>query len=184
MVARVALGLLVGRRLGPLGDPGLEQRDLRGRERLSFRRHPLRLVGRGHSGHEQALGGILRLDRRPALAPFDGQRRGIEPQARLLLQRPVAGVAALLQDRLDLADDNRPARRPSHRGGPGHAGGADQPRRRQPNDRAGAVVHGMTRVWWSNCWSAAGGRKPNRSIVGRLRGVRNRFCLGGSGPQI
>ena len=104
MLARVFLGRLIGRRRGPLVDPAAEGRDLLGRERRPLRRHPQLRVGLGHPVDEQALPGLSGLDRGPAVAAATDERRGVEPEPGLLLERAVAGVAALLEDRLDLAD--------------------------------------------------------------------------------
>ncbi len=104
VVARVAGWLLVGGGRGSLVDPGPNQGDLVGRQRLALGGHPLCEIGRGDLGDQQALAALGRLDRRTALAAAPGRRRRIEPQGGLALERAVAGVAPGLQDRLDLAE--------------------------------------------------------------------------------
>ena len=44
---------------------------------------------------------VPRHDRRPAVSALPDRHARVQPEPRLLLQRPVAGVAASLQDRLD-----------------------------------------------------------------------------------
>ena len=99
----VGLRLVGGLRPGV--DPRLQPRDLLGRERLplSRRGHPPILVA-GDGVDEQALGALAGDDRRASVPPGPHVRRGVEPQPRVLLQRPVAGDAPPAQERLDVAD--------------------------------------------------------------------------------
>ena len=77
-------------------DPGAEHRDLRGREPLASRRHGDLLLARNHAD-EAAGGAVAGLD--------DAHRRGllIEAKTAHLLRRPVADVAALGEQRLNVA---------------------------------------------------------------------------------
>src|SRR5262249_59017728 len=52
---------------------------------------------------EQALVRLARLDRRAAVTPAADRSPRVEAEPPRLLQRPVAGVTPLLQDRLDVA---------------------------------------------------------------------------------
>ena len=99
------VGLLLVGGLRPRVDPRLQPRDLLGRERLplSRRRHPPILVA-GDGLDEQALGALAGDDRRTTVPPGPHARRGVEPQPRVLLQRPVASDAPPAQERLDVAD--------------------------------------------------------------------------------
>src|SRR5438067_3224837 len=100
MLARAAHGrrdLFVERALGPLVNPALENADLFGRQRLFIERHARDFAPAADDLDEQALGTLARHDGRPLVAAAAGERASVEPQARLLLVRTVAGRAALHQ---------------------------------------------------------------------------------------
>src|SRR5262249_33883112 len=117
---------------GPLIDPGAEQADLLGRERLArpFGRHLVVLVEAGGITDQAALGALARHDRRPAVTPGHRAIFDVQRQAALLFLRAVAAIAVPRQDRRDVAGIvDRPAGRGGERRsrrrliGSGHAGG-------------------------------------------------------------
>ena len=100
----VGLRLLPFRCLRALLDPRLQERELRGGQRLTLRRHSRTRFRVAHAFEEQTRRGLARLDRGPGLPAGGRERAGVEAQLRLLLQRAVARVAPLAQDRLDVAE--------------------------------------------------------------------------------
>ena len=104
------------RPLRALIDPGPKDADLVGRQPISLRGHPLFRVEARDATDEVALGTVAGPDGLDAVAAApEGRRLLVEPQAGLLLLRPVAGVAACLEDRSDVPsviDGPRRARRP------------------------------------------------------------------------
>jgi len=97
-------GLLLVGGQRPRVDPRLEPPDLLGRERLplSRRGHP-EVLAPDDRLDEQALGTMARDDRGTTISPRADAGRGVETQARLLLQGPMTGNALPSQDRLDVA---------------------------------------------------------------------------------
>src|SRR5262249_48369826 len=93
------------RGLGTLVDPRAKHGELAVAERdsLALGRHALGDVRRGAAIDEQAFPALAGLDGRPALAAAADELRGVQPESRLLTDRPVATCAPLGQYRLDLA---------------------------------------------------------------------------------
>ena len=97
-------------------DPGSKDGDLVGGQPISLRGHPLFRVEARDATDELALGTVAGPDDLDAVAAApEGRRLLVEAQAGLLLLRPVAGVAARLEDRPDVPgviDGPGRARRP------------------------------------------------------------------------
>ena len=93
------------RRFCALVDPGGQLGDFFGCKGCAvvFGRHPP-AVGAGNGLDQQALLALARHDRRSLIAALANGRGRVEPQRTLLLQRPMAGAAALSEDRLDLLE--------------------------------------------------------------------------------
>ena len=87
---------------GSLVDPGAQQADLLGGERLAGGRHDrLHAVARHHMD-QAAVGRIARQDRRSGMPAGEGVLPAVKPQSIHRVGRTVASVAALLEQRLDL----------------------------------------------------------------------------------
>ena len=97
MLARVGLRDLVGRRRAAGGDPGFQGFDLLGRKGLPFpfRRHALGRVGVDDPRDERSGRRVAWDDDGAGITPGQEPRCGVEPQASLLGQGPVAGEAAI-----------------------------------------------------------------------------------------
>ena len=151
-----------------LVDPGPEGGDLVGGQRLVLRGHPLLRVAARDTTDELALGTVARPDGLDAAAaPPQGRRLLVEAQAGLLLLRPVAGVAARLEDRPDIRgiiDGPGRARRPirpvSRRHGRVSGAGPDQAECAGREQQAVVLEDSHHR-----------GRLP---VAGGFRGVRTR----------
>ena len=84
-------------------DPGLQGCDLVGGQTFAPRRHDVSGVARADPGQQRGLGGFTGNDGGlTRLAAGKGGGARIEPQAGLLLVRPVAFGTAFDQDRLDV----------------------------------------------------------------------------------
>ena len=94
--------LFVGRELGSLGDPFLDQRDLGRLQRRLLVGHPFDVVGAGEDLEQQAFLGLPRHDPSTSVTAPGGQPPGIGPETRHDLLRPVTTVAVSGQQRLDL----------------------------------------------------------------------------------
>ena len=86
---------LAGRRpRGALIDPGANQRDLRGRQRVAVLRHPVVAVEAEHAANDQALLAVARDDRpAPVSPPFIAAARESRRRSALRFLRAVALVA-------------------------------------------------------------------------------------------
>src|SRR5712672_1987840 len=86
-----------------LVDPGPQQTDFFGRERIALLRHPRQIyLQTGDGMDEQTFGALARYQRRPRLASFKCGRPLIEPQVVFLFLRAVTLVTVLGEDRLDV----------------------------------------------------------------------------------
>ncbi len=91
---------------GPLIDPRGQFGDLRGSESGAFRRHAHFFVVSADEVDQLAGRGVARDDVRfVKLTAFESGLANIKPQSRFLLLRPVAIVAVLGKDRLDVANE-------------------------------------------------------------------------------
>ena len=103
MLARVGLRDLVSRRRATGGDPGFQGFDLIGRKGLAFtlRRHALGRVGVDDPRDKRPGRRVSGHDDRAGITPGQEPCRGVDPQAGLLGQRPVAGKAAVGEHTLE-----------------------------------------------------------------------------------
>lgn len=100
------VGLLQGGGFRPdraFGDPALQGVDLGGSEAVAFGRHARVVIRRRHEFDERAFGGFSRENvRGVAFAAVQSDLTVIEAEFALLLFRPVALHAVLLEDRFHL----------------------------------------------------------------------------------
>ena len=104
MIARIRLALLIGRHGSPGENPGADRGDLLRLQRSGVEGHAFVDILRGEPIEEPALVRFPRDDDRSVRPSVDEARCGVEPQAGLLLQGAVAGLATLRQHGLDLAE--------------------------------------------------------------------------------
>ncbi len=147
--ARRSERLIVGRGWRAAVDPAADRGNLLGRQSRAgiLGGHGRNIVGAGDRLDEQAFATRPAHDRGAAIAPFDGQRHGIEPQARLLLVGPVAFETIFRQDRPHVARvidrvvglaGARPSGREQAQGQPPGSNGKGEPRHHSRNSgRAG-----------------------------------------------
>src|SRR6185436_6141809 len=96
-------GLRPGR---SLIDPGPQQADLFIGERVTFFRHSRQIfLGAGDGLYQQALGALSGDKSGTRISAFEGGRSLVEPQAALLLFRPVTFPAGVREDGLDVLDE-------------------------------------------------------------------------------
>jgi hypothetical protein len=98
------VGHRTGRHRRALVDPRLDERDLRGRQRILVERHPILLVGIDEPPVELAAPAVAGTDGRAGVPALEDEVGGMEPQARPRLGPAVAFVAGALEDGLDVPD--------------------------------------------------------------------------------
>src|SRR5262245_6128325 len=99
MVFRLLVRPFVQRRWAASANPGLQQSQLLGRQRSTFRRHSLRRIGSGHALPQATLLDFPWLDDWPIIATAQNRLDGIQSQATFLLRSTVATVTTLPQNR-------------------------------------------------------------------------------------
>ena len=110
----------IGRPFGPFVDPPLDEGDFLLGQPRRLGRHRRQVALSRDRLKQEALGGLARHKRGPAIAPLVDERKPIQPQPRLRLARPVALDAMLSKQRLDLRGKvdgvigGKERRRPEH----------------------------------------------------------------------